>query len=91
MTAMSVATANAEAALARIDDGTERPGDRRLAAAYEDYLQHEWLVIADREHATREAAELAQACTVCVPGGGGPECDSCYAGHDYAVARSADV
>jgi hypothetical protein len=88
---MSVATANAEAALARIDDGVEQPGDRLLAAAFEEYCRHEWLVFADREHAAREATELARACPICMPGGSGPECDSCYTAHDYAVARSADV
>jgi hypothetical protein len=88
---MSTATSNAEAALARIDDGVELPGDRLLAASFEDYCRHEWLVFADREHAAREATELARACPVCVPGGSGPECDPCSIADDSAARRREDM
>lgn len=91
MTAMSTATANAQAAISRIDDGVELPGDRLLAAAFEEYCRHEWQVIADREHAAREATELARACPICVGGATGPECDQHHVAHDHYISRLTDI
>lgn len=62
-------------ALARLDDGEERPGDRQLAEQYEAYCQASYdaymQAIAERERAEWEA----QLCPVC-----GELCDECPTG-----------
>ncbi|WP_344223098.1 hypothetical protein, partial [Paractinoplanes ferrugineus] len=75
----------------RLDDGEPLVGDRSLADRYDLLLQQEQA----RYVSARDEAELvmwlAGQCPECVPDGFGEQCDSHYARHDYAVARSCDV
>lgn len=63
-------------ALARLDDGLQTSSaDRRMLAVFD-------------QHCRWEAQDF---CLICGTEGQGPECDSCTALHDQAVARAGDL
>jgi hypothetical protein len=88
---MTSAVAAAQDAIARLDEGTARPGDTALVAAYDRYCEQGWLVLDDQRRAAEHAGWLVGQCPVCEEGGGGPECDRCVIDHDVYVERCTDV
>ncbi len=79
MTAIHFNLPAAQDALARSDDGAKAlPGDAKLIADSEGYLQQEQLRFEDAQHAADRAAWLETACPACEPGGQGSICDRCF-------------
>lgn len=85
----------AQDALARLDEGVGQPGDERLAAALEQFLQSEQARFEDSQDRRERAEWLATQCPKHGPEGwSGEVCDDCFGKggrREVTTADSADV